>query len=351
MNCCVRTVTRFNNVHHEYCTSTAVDKGPSYRDLAILLESNTGNLATCEDVLTHLEKNEIPGAGQFNRTKIRRTKQCQEEMKLTSFHESFAYLQSTLGNLVERNPGSIADIQTLTITKADGSTSERFYRMYFILRSDIDIAIHCKPIVSFDAGPMKLAPWSKYQVMVCGMQDGDQHDCSVGFAVVPTEDEDNYRYFIQGLKRDIRLRTFLDQKGLLIITDRAKGLIGAIKHEFPRAHHRYCGVHILGNISKPSFAPDQIELYWSIVKSRTEAEFEHFMRLLRDSHKPAYQHLRSLDPDLWTDWKCPVPTWGLKSNNLAERAVKYMGTDQNGGRRNHLITVLRKYVTEVSVIV
>lgn len=141
---------------------------------------------------------------------------------------------------------------------------------------------------------------------------------------------------------------FFQQPNLLVITDRSKGLISAIRNELPSAHHRFCAVHLLGNISKPPFAPDQIALYWSIVKSKTEAEFEHFMNMMRGSHQSAYVTLRGLDPETWTDWKCPVPTWGLTSNNLAERAVKFMGSDVNEGRKCHLVTILRKYVTEVS---
>lgn len=176
-----RTVTRFDGVHDEYCTSTAVENGPSYRVLAKLLQATTGKLATSAEVRAHLEKIGVRGAGQISDAQMQRVKRCHEEMHLESFHKSFSFVQSKLGTLVDRNP---VDLQTIQLEDSNGEKSERFYRMYFILKSDIDVALHCKPVLSFDAGALKLSQWSRYQVMVCGMQDGDKHDCSVGFAIV-----------------------------------------------------------------------------------------------------------------------------------------------------------------------
>lgn len=343
-------MTEVVDAHSEYCGSHGVGgRCLSSRQFAKYLESSSGKVNSAEDVRTFLNKQNIPGAAQLNCRKLQNIKRFHDEMQLEEFQESFSYLQSQVGILLEANPGSIADVQCIEIPNAAGISTQRFYRMFFVLRSDIEVAMQCKPIISFDAGALKLAAWSKYQVLVCGMQDGEGRDCSVGFAVVPTEDEMNYTYFLEGMKSDNDLKRVLEQEGLLVITDRDKGLMNAIAKGLPQAHHRWCSLHLFGNIPPPAFTHVERELYWKIVKCSTESEFRELMSALRSLHKPAYDYLSKLAPEHWTTWASPVPTWGLTTNNLSERAVKYIGSDIDLGRKSTMVSLVVEYTKKVRI--
>lgn len=316
--------------------------------MAQYIANCSGELKTADDVRMFLHKHDIAGAAQLSDRKLYSVKRFLDEMLLEDFHESFSFLQSQVGILLEANPGSIAEIQSIQIPDSEGiCKTERFYRMFFVLGSDIEMAKRCKPIVSFDAGGLKLGVWSNYQVMVCGMQDGEGRDCSVGFAVVPAEDEQNYTFFIEGLKSNLDLKAMFEEAGLLVISDRSKGLASAVKNGLPRAHHRWCNLHLLGNLPAPGLSDAELSLYWRIVKSSTESEFEEHMAYLRSSRVDAYRYLRKQPPAYWTTWASPLPTWGLTTNNLSERAVLYMGSDRDLGRKSTMLAMIVKYTKKV----
>jgi hypothetical protein len=156
----------------------------------------------------------------------------------------------------------------------------------------------------------------------------------MGMALVPTEDEENYNWFFNTLKKNNILKDeVIGQNELVVITDRAKGLLNAVKSELPQAHHRYCSLHLLGNVPPPAFSTDQRILYWRIVKSNSLQEFNANMLELKDSHYKAYEYLSNIDYSLWVDFKQPLSSCGLYSDNLAERAVNILGNDVNDGRK------------------
>eukprot|EP01033_Poteriospumella_lacustris_P010990 gene10990-7822_t len=111
-----------------------------------------------------------------------------------------------------------------------------------------------------------------------GMQDGACHDCIIALALVPEEDEDSYSYFIRVLLKNETLNQVLQSPEVVIITDRSKGLIGAISKCLPSAHHRYCAMHLLGNIPRPAFSEQQRQEYFRIVRSKTLMEYDQRMK-------------------------------------------------------------------------
>lgn len=340
-----------NDVHSEYCTSTSFDHPPDAKTLGTLLDlQGTSKLATKEDARTQLANIGMACGSAIKNKQVLRVKRHQDLSAVHSFHEGFTYLQSFLGNIMSANPGSLVNLQGINFRADNGDLSivqQRFHRLYFILSSDIKIAHVCKPVISFDGGALKAIGWSNYQVLVCGMQDGENRDCSIGLAIVPTESEESYNYFIEGMKTSDILKGVLEQPELVVITDRAKGLMAAIKTSLPNAHHRYCNVHLLGNLPNPPLTPHQRSLYWNMVYCKSEDVFWRSMEELRLGHSLAAEYLEGLDASLWTDWKSPFPTWGHHSNNLAERAVKFIGTDANNGRRECPLTILQSYTNEV----
>lgn len=168
--------------------------------------------------------------------------------------------------------------------------------------------------------------------MVMGMQDGACHDCIIALALVPEEDEDSYSYFIRVLLKNETINQVLQYPEVVVIADRSKGLIGAISNCLPSVHHRYCAMHLLGNIPRPAFSEQQRQEFFRIVRSKTPMEYDQRMKVLKNTHEQVYTYLGSIDPSLWVDFAQPRSSWGMCTNNLAERAIGMLGTDRNHGR-------------------
>jgi hypothetical protein len=268
-----------------------------------------------------------------------------------NYQVSFSYLKSRLQAIRTANPGTTANLEVINV-----NGQRRFYRMVIALASDINLAACCKPVVSFDAGVLKHPSWSGWLVMVMGMQDGAGHDCIIALALVPEEDEDSYSYFIRVLLKNDTLQQVLNSDELVVITDRSKGLIGAIEKCLPNAHHRYCAMHLLGNIPRPSFSGQERKDYFRIVRAKTLIEYDQRMQVLKNTHEQAYTYLANIAPSLWVDYAQPRSSWGMCTNNLAERAIGSLGTDRNNGRtlcplmflNNFLDTQTKRYAKRVA---
>ena len=125
--------------------------------------------------------------------------------------------------------------------------------------------------------------------------------------------------------------------------------MNTVKNKLPNSYHRYCALHLLGNIKGGrNFTDEDRRLYWNLVYSNTSEEFESFMDKLRSTHKEAYDYLKEVNPKYWSNWAFPGPTWDHVTNNLSERAVKYIGSDQNDGRKQPILELIDNYINKVS---
>lgn len=288
-----------------------------------------GEGGSIESIKSQIQKSGMVRAGLCERT-VSRVVEIQSNIDKVNYQRSFQYLQSKLEEIEAVNKGSVVNLDVLETE----STGRRFYRLIIALASDINLARCCKPVVSFDAGILKHPSWCGWHILVMGMQDGNGQDCTIALAIVPTEDEESYTYFIGGLKEHPSLRSVLTNSELVVITDRCKGLIGAVQQTLPDAHHRYCALHLLGNIPSPAFGHVERLYYFRAVKSKTIVEFEERMNLLRTLHESAYQYLSGIEPSLWVDFAQPRSSWGMCTNNLSERAIGRLGRGQEFGARS-----------------
>lgn len=326
------------------CTSAVGDKPPQSSDLAKLLLSHSSAKVTYVQVEEQFEKMSVPIAAYKKGTLIR-SMHMRNICLVSNFTSSFGYFKSYLKHLLHLNSGSQCEYEVAV--DADGNT--RFGRLALILKSEINVAVGAKPIISLDGGFMKHGLWGSYQILVCGTQDGEGRDCSLGFALCPVESEQNYSFFINTMKKSPALKDFLDQKGLVVTSDRCKGLLNTVTNNLPNSYHRYCALHLLGNIKGGrNFNEEDRTLYWNIVYAGTEVEFNSNMDKLKLTHKEAYEYLKDIDPKFWTNWAFPGRTWDHVTNNLSERAVKYIGCDLDDGRKQPITELIDNYVDKVS---
>ena len=320
------------------------DNTPVATDIAKLLLDCSSAKLTYADAQEQLHKLNLP-VDYISRNKVFRSVAVRNAKAIGDFTAGFQVLQSYLRNLMVENPGSVYSYQTVTDT--DGNA--RFGRLALILKSEINMLLNSKPILSFDGGHMKHVMWGSYHVLVCGTQDGENRDCSVGIAIVPSESEESYKFFIQTMKKAPELQKYFEGTKLVITSDKAKGLQNAIRSELPNSFHRFCALHLLGNIkSGRAFNESDRKLYWDIVFSDSESKFNENMKILQNTHKEAYEYLITLNPAEWTNWAFSALMWGHVTNNLSERAVKFIGTDNDHGRKQPIVELLDELISKVS---
>ena len=172
------------------------------------------------------------------------------------FSESFQVFRSYISHLNEQNEGSIIRYETTR----DLNGNPRFGRLVVMFPCQISFLKAAKPIISLDGGHMKHLLWASYQVLVCAGQDGANRDLLFAFALVPSESEVSYSFLLNTMMQNEDMKEFLKQDGLIVTSDRSKGLLNTVKNILPRSFHRYCALHLLGNI-KGAFNEDQRAKY------------------------------------------------------------------------------------------
>lgn len=71
------------------------------------------------------------------------------------------------------------------------------------------------------------------------------------------------------------------------------------------------------------------------------------MTQLQSQHTEAYDYLSQINPQYWSNSAFPGPNWGHVTNNLSERAVKFIGSDQNDGRKQPITRLLDDLIYKV----
>lgn len=185
---------------------------------------------------------------QLNYYQAWRGKEVAKEQIQGSFKEAYNQLPSFCQNLMETNPGSLA---TFT-TKEDCS----FHRLFIAFHASLYGFEHgCRPLLFLDSILLR----SKYQgaLLVATSADGADAAFPVAFAVVDTESDNNWRWFLQQLKTALSASRCMTlaangdsiaedplptSRTLTIVADREKGLRESIADVFTDAEacHSYC---------------------------------------------------------------------------------------------------------------
>lgn len=193
-------------------------------------------------------------------------------------------------------------------TVLDDVGSEIFHRFYVCFAVIFKLwSIWCRPIFGVDGCFMKCT--LKGQILAAVGRDANNGIYPIAWAVVDTENEDNWVWFIQKLKSDINLK---EGQGFTIISDKQKvylhspffrhrfgslaagylytnffvvdfqGLLNAVERELPYVEHRMCARHIYGNLKK--MFPHQGEmknLFWQVAKVTLKPNMEQIWSWLR----------------------------------------------------------------------
>ncbi|CAA7034412.1 unnamed protein product [Microthlaspi erraticum] len=143
---------------------------------------------------------------------------------------------------IMKHKGSTAIVDTYRNAEKKG-VFDRFFVCFEKLRTRWKSS--CRPVIGLDGTFFKIAV--KGTLLTAVGHDANNQIYPIAWAVVQSENGDNWLWFVKNLKADLGLE---DGDGYVMISDRCKGLLSAVKAELPKAEHRMCVKHIVENLKK-----------------------------------------------------------------------------------------------------
>uniref|UniRef100_A0A453EVK2 MULE transposase domain-containing protein n=1 Tax=Aegilops tauschii subsp. strangulata TaxID=200361 RepID=A0A453EVK2_AEGTS len=209
-----------------------------------------------------------------------------------SWEESFRMLYNYKAEIELRSPRSIVEIDTTT---SEGEV--HFSKLFIPFKPCIDGFLNgCRPYISIDSTHLN-GKW-KGQLAVVTALDGHNWMFPVAYGFIESENEDNWAWFMNQVKKAIG-----DPPVLAVCTDACKGLENAVKKVFPQAEQRECFRHMWHNFQK-YFHGDVFGRLWPAARassSRLKEALASGARWIRH-RRPLSGGLREVDVVQMSGW-------------------------------------------------
>ncbi|XP_066385070.1 uncharacterized protein [Miscanthus floridulus] len=204
-----------------------------------------------------------------------------------TYEESFQLLFNWKAQIEMSSPGSIIEIEL------EGTKKNRFKRIFVALKPCVDGFLDgCRPFVGIDASALN----GQYTGQLASATSVDGHNWlyHLTFAVFHSETEDNWKWFLQQLRRAIG-----SPEGLVICTDACKGLETAVGKVFPEAENRECMRHLYSNFMKHYHGDVFTDHLYPAARSYTEGLFKWHMQKIYKFAPDAIEYLQEYHGRLW----------------------------------------------------
>ncbi|XP_013694127.2 uncharacterized protein LOC106398073 [Brassica napus] len=207
-------------------------------------------------------------------------------------NEHFARLRDYEMELLRSNPDSKIEINTTT----KPNEAKAFHSMY-ICFDKIRVAWkeYCRPVIGLDGTFLKHISLQGLILTAIG-RDPNNQIYPIAWAVVDSESNDNWQWFIHRLKIDLGLG---EGDLVTIISDQHRGLIHGVSVELPRAEHRACARHIYSNLKKNHKSDTLKPLFWRIASSYNEGDYDRSLDVFKKFDPLAAEELMKKDRSTW----------------------------------------------------
>ncbi|XP_073304179.1 uncharacterized protein [Primulina huaijiensis] len=170
-----------------------------------------------------------------------------------------------------------------------------------------------RKVISVDGTFLKY----KYRgcLLVATAQDGDFHQFPIAWAIVDSENDDSWTWFLQKLKDFIN-----DDRNLVIISDRHISIINVVRTVYEHASHVHCSWHLSHNLKRASGGKGGIDLFMKTAYAYKVSEFDELYGCLKERYPniASYLEMHS-SPDKWSIEL--IPLWFNKHRNAAGSAT------------------------------
>ncbi|XP_022543960.1 uncharacterized protein LOC103873623 [Brassica rapa] len=193
---------------------------------------------------------------------------------------SYLQLPNYLKRLVVANPGTITSLFTETID----SGGERFKYMFVAFGASIQGYEYMRKVIVVDGTHLK----GKYAgcLLTASAQDGNYQIFPLAFAIVDSENDSSWEWFIQ------QMTTFVNgYEGLVFVSDRHPSISKGVSKVYPTAGHCICVVHLKRNI-RSNFRARHLE--YLVAKAARTFRMQDFYSIFNDIKRTWMQGAQSI---------------------------------------------------------
>ncbi|KAL4369270.1 hypothetical protein GQ457_05G030160 [Hibiscus cannabinus] len=231
---------------------------------------------------------------------------------------SYNELPGWINIMQKYNPGTIAVLETKPYYKNDRVVADvrQFHRLFWTFPQCIHAFKNCKPIIQID-GTFLFGRY-RHVLLLAVIQDGNRKTIPVAFALVPREDTDSCKFFLQNLRKH-----FFRHNTVCLISDRGSGFLSAIESlgsRFcsPKVEHRYCLRHIASNYHGRYKKDYERKLILRMGYELVPNKFEEMLHELNERNSDGYNYIAGIPKEKWTNAYDGGFRYGHMTTNLAE---------------------------------
>ncbi len=188
----------------------------------------------------------------------------------------------------------------------------RFYRFFVAPGSSRSGWPSCRQFLAIDGtflkGPYKLV------LLAAVTLDGNNQALPLAWGIVPRECEEHWSWFLAHLRR---VFPSMSSPGIVIISNRDKGLEGAGAANFPLAQHLHCCQHLADNV-QTRYRQACRKLFWKAAYAITESAFKEALREIGEEKEACRTYLQGIPPGRWAAYACRGPRYAHLTSNMVE---------------------------------
>ncbi|GAU13601.1 hypothetical protein TSUD_347050 [Trifolium subterraneum] len=207
-----------------------------------------------------------------------------------TFEDGYRFLPAYCEQIRKTNPGSIASV---------GATGQEncFQRLFISYRASIYGFINaCRPLLELDRAHLK----GKYlgSILCAAAVDADDALFPLAIAVVDTESDENWMWFMSELRKLLGVNTD-NMPRLTILSERQRGMVEAVETHFPSASHGFCLRYVSENFRDTFKNTKLVNIFWNAVYALTAAEFESKITEMIEVSQDVISWFQQFPPYLW----------------------------------------------------
>lgn len=133
-------------------------------------------------------------------------------------------------------------------------------------------------------------------LLVATAQDGDRHCYPIAWAVVDSENDNAWIWFLTKLQEIVR-----DDDDVVFITDRNQSIKNALGRVYKNARHGYCMWHIKQNLKSRYFCSDAIDLFLRAAEAYQVSRFNESWSEIQNRYNQLATYLTTnMDVSHWS---------------------------------------------------
>jgi hypothetical protein len=206
----------------------------------------------------------------------------------------------------------IKKADNLTYIQLKTAQDNRFEALFMVLGSIRSQIHYLQPFYTLDSTHTR----SQYNLTLLIAVGIDTEDCilPIAWALVPSENETWWTWFCEHLFEAFD-GSF--EPDTVIISDRNKGLLNAVKSKLPGIYHAMCCQHIVENIHK-KFSIQYKAPFWQIARAGSLRAFDMAVQALQNTAPEVKEYISSIGYKTFAFVRFPQSRFGHDTSNIVE---------------------------------